>query len=57
MWRFALERAAEIRRHTVHDIAALNEQMPFEHYMRHTPNIAALCTYNFYDYCCYRSSE
>jgi hypothetical protein len=46
-WCFALEWAAEIRRHTVHDIAALNERTPFEHYTGHTPNIAALCTYSF----------
>jgi transposase len=46
-WCFALEWATEIRRHTVHDIAALNERMPFEHYKGHTPNIAALCTYSF----------
>jgi hypothetical protein len=51
MWCFALEWVTEIRRHTVHDIAALNERTPFEHYMGHTRNIAALCTYSFYDYC------
>jgi transposase len=43
-WCSALELATEIRRHTIHDIAALNERMPFE-----IPNIAALCTYSFYD--------
>jgi transposase len=43
-WCFAQEWATEIRRHTVHDIAALNERTPFEHYTGHTPNIAALCT-------------
>jgi hypothetical protein len=51
---------AEIWWHTVHDIAALNEQTPFEHYtstIRGTPNIAALCTYSFYDYCWHWSSE
>jgi hypothetical protein len=57
MWCFALEWVTEIRRHTVHDIAALNERTPFEHYMGHTPNIAALCTYSFYDYCWYWDSE
>jgi hypothetical protein len=57
MWCFALEWATKIRRHTVHDIAALNERMPFEHYTGHTPNIAALCTYSFYDYCWYWDSE
>jgi hypothetical protein len=57
MWCFALEWVTEIRRHTVHDIAALNERTPFEHYTGHTPNIAALCTYSFYDYCWYWSSE
>jgi hypothetical protein len=49
MWCFLLEWATEIRRNTVHDIAALNEWTPFEHYTGHTPNIAALCTYSFYD--------
>jgi hypothetical protein len=48
-WCFALEWATEIWQHTVHDIAALNEQTLFEHYTGHTPNIAALCTYSFYD--------
>jgi hypothetical protein len=31
--------------------------MPVEHYTRHTPNIAALCTYSFYDYCWFWDSE
>jgi transposase len=53
MWCFALEWVTEIWRHTVHDIAALNERTPFEHYTGHTPNIAALCIYSFYDYCWY----
>jgi hypothetical protein len=57
MWCFALEWVTEIRRHTVHDIAALNERTPFEHYTGHTPNIAALCTYSFYDYCWLWDSE
>jgi hypothetical protein len=52
MWCFALEWATEIRWHTV-----LNERMPFEHYMGHTLNIAALCTYSFYDYCWFWDSE
>jgi transposase len=56
-WCFDLEWATEIRRHIVHDIAALTEQMPFEHYTGHTPNIAALCTYSFYDYCWFWDSE
>jgi hypothetical protein len=57
VWCFALEWATEIRRHTVHDIAALNEQTPLEHNTGHTPNIAALCTYSFYDYCWFWDSE
>jgi hypothetical protein len=57
MWCFALEWATEIRRHTVHDIAALNEWTPFEHYTGHTPNIAVLCTYSFYDFCWFWDSE
>jgi hypothetical protein len=56
-WCFALEWATEIRRQTVHDIAALNERTPFEHYTGHTRNIAALCTYSFYDYCWFWDSE
>jgi hypothetical protein len=56
-WCFALEWATEIWQHTVHDIAALNEQTPFEHYTGHTPNIAALCTYRFYNYCWFWDSE
>jgi hypothetical protein len=42
-WCFALE------------WAALNERTPFEHYTGHTPNIAALCTYSFCNYCWYWS--
>jgi hypothetical protein len=57
MWCFALEWATEIRWHTVHDIAALNEWTPFEHYTGHMPNIVALCTYSFYDYCWFWESE
>jgi hypothetical protein len=57
VWRFALEWAAEIRRHTAHNIAGLDERIPVEHYTGHTPNITALCTYSFYDYCWYWSSE
>jgi hypothetical protein len=57
MWCFALEWATEIRWHTVHEIAALNERTLFEHYTGHTPNIAALCTYSFYDYCRFWYSE
>jgi hypothetical protein len=30
---------------------------PFEHYTGHTPNIAALCTYRFYNYCWFWDSE
>jgi hypothetical protein len=52
MWCFALEWATEIRRHTIHDIAPLNEQTPLK-----IPNIAALCTYSFYDYCWFWDSE
>jgi transposase len=57
MWCFALQWTTEIRRHTVHDIAALNKRTPFEHYMGHTLIIAALCTYSFYDYCWFWDSE
>jgi transposase len=57
MWCFALEWVTEIWRHTVHDIAVLNERTLFERYKGHTPNIAALCTYSFYDYCWYWDSE
>jgi hypothetical protein len=56
-WFFALEWAIKIRRHTVHNIASLNERTPFEHYTGHTPNIVALCTYSFYDYCWFWDSE
>jgi hypothetical protein len=35
-WCFALEWATEIPRHTVHDIAALNDRTPFEHYTGHS---------------------
>jgi hypothetical protein len=31
--------------------------MPFEHYTGHTPHIAALCIYSFYDYCWFWDSE
>jgi hypothetical protein len=54
---FALEWVVEIRWHTAHAIVALDEQMTIEHYTGHMPNIAALCTYSFYDYCWYWSSE
>jgi transposase len=57
VWCFALEWATEIRRHTLHDIADLNERTPFEHHTGHTLNIAALCTYSFYDYCWFWDSE
>jgi hypothetical protein len=56
-WCSALDWDTKIWRHTVHDIATLNERTPFEHYAGHTPNIAALCTYSFYDYCWYWDSE
>jgi hypothetical protein len=57
VWCFALEWVTEIRRHNVHDIAALNERTPFKHYMGHTRNITALCTYSFYNYCWFWDSE
>jgi hypothetical protein len=41
MWCFALEWVTEIRRHTVHNIAALNERTPFEH-GTHTEHRGAL---------------
>jgi hypothetical protein len=56
-WCFALEWVTEIRRHTVHENAALNERTGLEHYTVHTQNIAALCTYSFYDYCWFWDSE
>jgi hypothetical protein len=51
------EWVTKILRHTVHNIAALNEWTPFEHYTGHTPNITELCTYSFYDFCWYWDSE
>jgi hypothetical protein len=48
---------AEIWWHNAHGIAALDERRPIEHYMGHTLNISALCTYSFYDYCWFGSSE
>jgi hypothetical protein len=61
VWCFALEWATEIRRHTVHDIAAERANavraLYGAHYTEHTPNIAALCTYSFYNYCWFWDSE
>jgi hypothetical protein len=51
LWCYAGEWVAQIRSHTVHDIAALEERTPFEHFNGLTPNIALLCTFSFDDYC------
>jgi len=51
LWCYAGEWIAQIRRHTVHDLMALDERTPVEHFTGFTPNIAPLCTFSFYDYC------